>query len=239
MGEYGDLFPEVRPHCGNEDENQRFTISRAKDWCLRIAGVREFTLDVAACAESHHAHLWYGQAEDGLRMPWFGDVFCNPPWDNIGAWVEKAWYEMRVTALISSISMLLPGDRTHRPWWRELVEPFRDGRDFDGPPLKEKLVQLSTHFAPERFPYGSPGNPRGIGVAEPNFTSCLLLWKRYQPITIDGEVVPGHPGRASGVPDRTVLESPLADRSPAGAPEALPPADPKSLLQPGEDEVPF
>jgi hypothetical protein len=175
----------VQPHNGNPDENQRFTIPRALDWCRRMAGVREFDLDVAACEESHHAHLWYGKAENGLRMPWFGDVFCNPPWDDIGPWVEKAWREMRwpIGAApgpqqVNSVAMLLPGDRTHRRWWRDFVEPHRDGRNFDGPPLREAAVQLSTHFAPERFPYGGPGNPAGIGTAEPNFTSCLLLWRR-------------------------------------------------------------
>ncbi len=75
------------------------------------------------------------------------------------------------TSLIS-ITMLLPGNRTHRPWWQELVEPFfrRERKPLAGP-------QLNLHFAPERFPYGAPGNPTGRDVAEPNFTSVCLVWR--------------------------------------------------------------
>jgi hypothetical protein len=162
----------VAPHNGNPDPNQRYTIRRAIEWCKRTAGVTEYDLDVAACEESHHAHLWYGVAENGLSLPWFGDVFCNPPWDDIEPWVQKAWAEFERPrgpegdSLLASISMLLPGDRTHRPWWRMLVEPVRD-----------RGGVLTVHFAPERFPYGGPGNPEGIGAPEPNFTSCLLVWR--------------------------------------------------------------
>lgn len=182
-----DLFPEVKPHLGVEDDNQRFTIRRAVTWCKSRAGVTEYDVDVAACEESHQAPSWYGwkrdphcavpmkQLHDGLLLPWYGDVFCNPPWDNIGAWALRAWKAWSEPVLVSSllsISMLLPGNRTHRPWWQEFVEPFRDaGPRADG-------VSLRSFSPPERFPYGSPGNPEGVGVSEPNFTSVLLVWRR-------------------------------------------------------------
>jgi hypothetical protein len=172
-----DLFPEVAPHNGSTDENQRFTIPRALDWCRRVVGVTEYDLDVAACDEAHHAPNFYdGRARgSGLLLPWYGDVFCNPPWDDIGPWVMrafKAWREPVFEALtLLTVSMLLPGNRTHRDWWRDLVEPNRDGRGDRANPT------LDVHFAPERFPYGGPGNPKGIGVGEPNFTSVLLVWR--------------------------------------------------------------
>lgn len=197
-----DLFPEVAPHCGNTDENQRYTIRRAREWCKHMAAVSEWTLDAAACVEVHHAPIWYGldhpiaANRNGLAAPWFGDTFNNPPWDKIDPWVLKAWRAFSLPAVeerralgkpdITSVSMLLPGNRTHRDWWREMVEPVRDGRcsrTFERDYLlgEESPARLSVHFAPERFPYGGPGNPEGINVGEPNFTSVLLLWRLKDP----------------------------------------------------------
>jgi hypothetical protein len=93
-------------------------------------------------------------------------VFCNPPYSNIEAWVEKAWAEWR-TCEVGLIVMLLPANRTEQRWWQEHVEPFRDGRDRQGP---------SVEFL--------PGRPRFIryedGIVRPNerppFGCCLLIW---------------------------------------------------------------
>lgn len=172
------LLIEVPAHNGNTDENQRFTIRRAVAWALRVVGIVAFTLDVAACEESHHASLFYDGARrgNGLREEWFGDVFCNPPWDDVESWVLRAWEAFVFCPRLQSVTMLVPGDRTHRPWWVRYVEPYRDGRG--GGPVGNRLATLTTHFAPERFPYGGPGNPLGIGCAEPNFTSVLLVWRR-------------------------------------------------------------
>lgn len=188
-----DLFPEVEPYNGNTDENQRFTILRARNWCKHVAGVTEWDLDAAACREAHHAPVWYGgipfNGKNGLVEPWFGDTFCNPPWADIGPWTLKAWRSWSAEAdrqreeaglpSLISISMLLPGGRTHRPWWKEFVEPFRDGRRryLDLANI-EHPATLETFNPPERFPYGGPGNPEGVGAPEPNFTSVLLVWRR-------------------------------------------------------------
>lgn len=173
-----DMFPDVQPYNGNVDENQRFTTPHALDWCKRRAGVTEYDLDAAACEESHHAATWYGwkggRLDDGLVLPWFGDVFCNPPWDDIAPWVMrawKAWTEPVHDVTLISVTMLLPGNRTHRPWWGDLVEPHRDGRG------QHPFVWLETHCPPERFSYGGPGNPKGINAPEPNFTSVLLVFR--------------------------------------------------------------
>jgi hypothetical protein len=182
-----DLFPEVKPHLGNEDENQRYTTDEADAWCRSVAGVEAWDLDVAACAMSHRASKWYGLPLDGKTLPWFGRVFCNPPWDDIEPWVVSAWTAFADAAKRAQVvAMLLPGNRTHRPWWQTWVEPFRDGRDIHGegwplaaaPLIGQPGPKLTVHFAPKRFAYGGPGNVRGVGVSEPNFTSVLLLWRR-------------------------------------------------------------
>ncbi len=171
MGEQATLI-DVPAFNGNDDENQRFTLEPAMAWVKRTAGVTAFDLDVAACEESHHAPVWFDKAADGLKQEWRGRVFCNPPWDDIGPWVVKAHHEFYVRRDLLCIAMLLPGGRTHRPWWQKDVEPPRDLADGMG------FVEFATHNPPERFSYGAPGNPRGIGCVEPNFTSVLLVWRR-------------------------------------------------------------
>lgn len=183
------LLIDVPAHCGVDDDNQRFTTREALEWVKRMAGVDAFDLDVAACEESHHAPVWYGQGRygftDGLYTvsnPWTGRVFCNPPWGHIGPWVDTAWREMSRREGPITVAMILPGNRTHRTWWQELVEPVRDQKWPGVAPLilrvGDPVPTLTTHFAPKRFAYGGPGNPLGIGVAEPNFTSVAIVWRR-------------------------------------------------------------
>lgn len=53
-----------------------------------------FTLDPCATDDNHKCTLYYTQDEDGLLQNWGGQrVFCNPPYSEIGRWVEKAYRE--------------------------------------------------------------------------------------------------------------------------------------------------
>lgn len=166
------LLIDVPQHAGVEDENARFTLDDIFEWAKKRADVEKFQLDVAACEEAHRAERWYSKEQDGLSLQWWGNVWCNPPWSDIEPWVVKAWLETMSSSAVLSVAMLLPGDRRHRPWWQRHVEPYRDRRQM------RAGVALETHDPPTRPAYGHPGNPRGIGCAEPNFTSVLLVWKR-------------------------------------------------------------
>jgi phage N-6-adenine-methyltransferase len=53
---------------------------------------------------------------DGLNRLWGRSVFCNPPYSNIGPWVEKA-YNHSLNKNI--VVMLLPANRTDRCWWHK------------------------------------------------------------------------------------------------------------------------
>ncbi len=166
----------VPQHNGNEDENARFTTDEADAWLRGQAGVDAWDLDVAACDESHRAPRWYGDKGshflNGLENPWEGRVFCNPPWDDIEPWVERAFRLIGPQhPQLTVIGFLLPGNRTHRPWWQKWVEPFRDNHRTVGG------FSLGVAFAPKRFAYGAPGNPRALGVGEPNFTTVALIWR--------------------------------------------------------------
>jgi site-specific DNA-methyltransferase (adenine-specific) len=44
-----------------------------------------FTLDVCATADNAKCSHFYSRAEDGLRQPWTGRVWCNPPYGRSSA----------------------------------------------------------------------------------------------------------------------------------------------------------
>lgn len=55
-----------------------------------------FDLDVCATDENHKCEQYYTIKDDGLKMEWGGHrAFCNPPYSQIGKWVEKAFRESK------------------------------------------------------------------------------------------------------------------------------------------------
>ncbi len=49
-----------------------------------------FYLDPCATAENRKAPNWWDERDDGLRQPWTGPAFCNPPYSSIDVWIRKA-----------------------------------------------------------------------------------------------------------------------------------------------------
>jgi len=50
-----------------------------------------FDLDPCSGPEqTPHAKNVYTKEDDGLHSSWFGEVWCNPPFDQKGAWIKKA-----------------------------------------------------------------------------------------------------------------------------------------------------
>lgn len=165
----------MKPHIKNSDDpfkDERYTPKETIDWALKVTNLSEYTLDVAACEEAHWADQWYGDKGtsliSGLLGPWFGDVWCNPPYSDIKPWVEKAWFEHshRIESPVRSVSMLLPATRTEQAWWQENIEPYRDRPD----------GILRTFFVPGRikfrFPEGSDKKPSSAP-----FPCVLLFWR--------------------------------------------------------------
>lgn len=155
-----------------------------------------FTLDVAAAEHNAKAPAFYTIKDDGLTQPWRGNVWCNPPYSDCGAWVRKAWVEWR--AMPESlpghfpwckgghgylacpppegewtkprpdrIVMLLPANRVEQAWWQDHVEPFRDR---PGSPLRVEFLRGRMRF---HRPDWQPG-PKGD---RPPFGCCLLIWQ--------------------------------------------------------------
>lgn len=150
------------------DRNDRFTpIELGRE----LHCIHRFTVDAAAHPRAPMSQLikrgWV-KRDNGLARPWFGErVFCNPPFDEIPAWVRKAHDELRRGCPFALL--LLPAVRTEQPWWQELVEPYRDRPPVDG-------IELCTRFLPKRTRFGNPRDPSGKRSGSPKFGCVLLTW---------------------------------------------------------------
>jgi phage N-6-adenine-methyltransferase len=135
----------------------------------------KFTLDVAAAPHNAKCADYFTREDDGLTRNWLtpaGDVsrvWCNPPYSDIRAWVNKA-HEQWTDGYCDLIVMLLPANRVEQKWWQELVEPYRDG--------KGGHRFLSVEFLPGRMRFDRPGWTPGPKGDRPPFGCCLLIWRR-------------------------------------------------------------
>ena len=156
-----------------KDADRRFTLASTMEIIRAVTQVERFDLD--PCADVESSWGLEGYFSGGLISPWFGNVFVNPPWSQIGTWVLKAWDEMNrpAGAVIASVVMLLPDNRQSTQWWQRHVERWRDGR-YTG----NARVKLISHYLPGRPRYGSPGDPTGALADSPPFGSMVLHWKR-------------------------------------------------------------
>lgn len=125
-----------------------------------------FTLDVAAAPHNAKCDRFFSEGEDGLDRSWAGErVWCNPPYSDLRAWVEKAWAEHLDAEIIA---MLLPANRTEQRWWQDLVEPHRDR---PGSPLRVEFLRGRLRFI-------LPGHDRVKPNQRPPFGCCLLIFRQ-------------------------------------------------------------
>jgi len=97
------------------------------DLWRRLANpVDGFDVDPCSGAESTPiAPTRYTKDDDGLRKPWHGDVFVNPPWSSNGdasakeQWLSKCRAEAKSDD-VDSVVVLLPSD-TSAGWFHEHV----------------------------------------------------------------------------------------------------------------------
>jgi len=130
--------------------------------CMDLAGVSQFHLDVAANDENHLADAWFTSSWSGLNLPWRGRVWCNPPYSDIGPWVEHA---IDQSPWCETIAMLLPANRTEQAWWQDLIEPGRrDGT-------------LEVFFLRGRRRFDRPGWTVPVKGDRPPFGLVLVVWR--------------------------------------------------------------
>lgn len=151
-----------------DDVDDRGT--NAEFFAQMVARFGPFDLDVAAARHNTKCERYYTIDDDGLDQDWNGVIWCNPPYSNIGEWVEKAWHEMGV-ARARRVVMLLPANRTEQRWWQQAVEPQRDGK-------RRGDITLTVEFLPGRMRFDRPGAVIGPKGDRPPFGCCLLIWER-------------------------------------------------------------
>lgn len=160
-----DMPPSAPP---SVDSDEWYTTPETDAWARQCAGVDAWDLDVAACDEAHLADAYFTKAHDGLAQPWRAPrVWCNCPYSQIAAWVEKAWLEFHA-GRFDVLAMLLPAVKTEQTWWHTHIEPHRDQGDR---PL------LRTYFQPGRAAFAAPGTD-GEPVKGSPFGCVLLVWRR-------------------------------------------------------------
>jgi phage N-6-adenine-methyltransferase len=75
-----------------------------------------FTLDVCARPENAKCRTFFTREVDGLRQPWSGRCWMNPPYGReIVRWVRKAYEE----SLQGAIVVCLVPARTDTAWWHD------------------------------------------------------------------------------------------------------------------------
>ena len=127
-----------------------------------------FTVDAAAAPHNAKCARYWTRTEDGLRQSWAGErVWCNPPFSDLRAWVNKANHEFITVNPAELIVMLLPANRTEQGWWQDSIEPFRDGRDPKGP---------RTEFWRGRTRFIKHGHTEIKPNERPPFGCVLLIW---------------------------------------------------------------
>ena len=102
-----------------------------------------FELDAAATPENAKCARYYTKSQDGLKNPWGGAVWCNPPYGReIGKWVRKAYESAHESGGV--VVMLLPA-RTDTKWFHSYILHRAEVRFIEGR-LKFGTAKTSAPF---------------------------------------------------------------------------------------------
>lgn len=113
----------------------------------------EFDLDPCCYATTATCPNYYTLQEDGLKCPWFGTVFCNPPFSkkNIPLWAAKAMRECVDRSVIVVILVRHAGDTK---WWKNHVA----------------RANVDILYPAGRIRFG------GVKKSPPFFSPILIFW---------------------------------------------------------------
>jgi phage N-6-adenine-methyltransferase len=90
--------------------------STPQDFFDQLHAQFKFETDVCASAENAKCPRYFTKEMDGLKQPWTGVCWMNPPYGRgIGAWLEKAFRSAKTGA---TVVCLLPA-RTDTAWWHD------------------------------------------------------------------------------------------------------------------------
>jgi len=125
------------------------------DWLFKKLDEEfHFDLDPAATPENAKCPNYYTKEQDGLRQPWYGNVFLNPPYGKeIKKWMKKAYEEVKVYKRANVVVALIPS-RTDTSWWHDYV-------------MKADEIR----FIRGRLRFGNAKNSAP-------FPSAIVIWRR-------------------------------------------------------------
>lgn len=110
------------------DDIEQFISQQTDEWSSPPEVVRPlddavggFDLDPCSGAEqSQFAEETYTADDDGLSQEWFGNVWVNPPYSDMGPWSEKAATEAACDG-VDRVVFLCKGDSSTQ-WWQAAAE---------------------------------------------------------------------------------------------------------------------
>jgi site-specific DNA-methyltransferase (adenine-specific) len=120
------------------------------DFFAKVDALYHFDLDVCASAENAKCDDYFDERLDGLKQDW-GDAtaFCNPPYSNIKAWMQKAAAEGAKPD--TTVVCLVPA-RTDTVWFQTAFQKAE-----------------SVYFIKGRLKFGD-------GKNSAPFPSCLIIF---------------------------------------------------------------
>lgn len=122
-----------------------------------------FTLDPCGSAESETAPTRFVPPDNGLQMRWSGNVFCNPPYSDILAWVMKGVVSVFTEPAMGLVVFLLPV-RTDTDWFKGLWTLHLEGA-------------CELRFYRSRIKFKRPSGCE-LGASSPRFASMLAIIRR-------------------------------------------------------------
>lgn len=163
-----------------------------------------FDLDAAATHANAKARAYYTELDgfwrdrdqpteswargDGLTGEWFGRVWVNPPFSQMGAWAAKCWREC-AAGRVELIDFLSPATRCEQPWWQKMIEPYRDGRlsVTAGYRLDTEFLAGRQHFLENGGPIYRKNKDGSLWInpktgeperSSPKFGCVMLTWRK-------------------------------------------------------------
>jgi phage N-6-adenine-methyltransferase len=114
--------PEWEDYTAQNEESSNEWATPPSLWRPFSDAVGGFDLDPASgCEPVAIAEDTYTKEDDGLSCKWYGDVWCNPPYSNPSAWLEKSVREHRTENNTDRILLLLPA-RTNTNYFSNNIE---------------------------------------------------------------------------------------------------------------------
>lgn len=131
-----------------------------------------FTTDPCADPSNHlGCKVFYTKEDDGLAKPWYGNVFCNPPYGRaIGKWVARCG---EYAKSLAGIAVMLVPSRTDTRWFHDYIwETVAD----------RPQAYTQVHFLDGRIKFLRPD---GKKAGKPAFGSMIVVF--FPPVEEEGQ----------------------------------------------------